>query len=108
MGNGVAGVVSNVEYQSITSTSSRRTQPLALSDFGRRRKEVGQKFTVSSVEVIGIGHVASGYYEHVGWRLGIDVAEGEAVLCGKHLVNRHVTGDDLAEQTVLGHGALRY
>ena len=44
-----------------------------------------------------------GNHQHMGGRLGIDVAEGVDVFVLIHLRGGNVAGDDLAEQAT-GHG----
>src|SRR5581483_4620204 len=71
------------------------------SDLGRDQMAVANYLGVFRIRRIKSRDVALGNNQHVGWRLGSDVLEGENSFVFVDFLRGNLAGDDFAEETVV-------
>ena len=97
--NALAGLRPSVENQPIAVSHNL---PL-VGDAIRDGDQPGHKFMVLGPEVVDGGNMLLWNDQDVGWRDRLNILEGDHLVIAIDLASGYLTGEDLAEETVLRH-----
>src|SRR5437879_9718873 len=103
VGNGLTAVASHVGHQTVAGVRLSLVVGDRLGDV----EETSPEVVLRRGQLGGADDVLAGEDEHVGRRLGVDVAEGDDLVVGVHDRSRDGPGGDPAEEAVIGHGSRR-